>query len=349
MQALVFHEPGVIAVEALPDPHPGPGEVLLQVGAGGVCASDLRVFRGEKGAAPGVVPGHEFAGTVAETGDGVEGVSVGDRAAVYPVIACGRCEFCRRGLRNRCLRRETLGYDRNGGLAEYVLLPAGIVQQGHLVPLPPGLTLERGSMAEPVACVLNSLESCGLQAGATVAVLGAGPMGLIHVVLARALGAGAIIVSEPLAPRRALAAELGADAVSAGDAEETASAVAEASEGRGADVVIVSVGLDGLPEVALRLAARRAWINLFAGFPPGTEARLDVNALHYHEIVLTGTQNATPDQFRRTAALLPSLSALDRIVTHRFDIAHADQAYAVRADPTALKSIVLPAAAGSGA
>ena len=350
MQALVFHEPGRITVESVADPVPGPGEVVLRIGAGGICASDLRVFRGEKHAATGVVPGHEFAGDVVEVGSGVDSVQVGDRVAVYPILACGGCDFCRRGLRNRCLARQTLGYDRNGGLAEYVLLPEAIVRQGHLVPLPPGLPIERGAMTEPTACVLNSLESCDLRAGAVVAVLGAGPMGLLHVVLARALGAGPIVVAEPVDSRRAMAAELGATVVVGGDAEEVESAVrtagasggASSGAGSGADVVIVSVGLDGLTERALRLAAPRARINLFAGFPPDTAATLDVNHLHYKEIVLTGTQNATPDQFRRAAALLPSLDALDRIVTHRYALSRGDEAYAVRSDPDALKSLILP-------
>ncbi|MEE9277276.1 MAG: alcohol dehydrogenase catalytic domain-containing protein [Dehalococcoidia bacterium] len=342
MRALVFHEPGKIAVESIPDPAVGPGEALLRVGAAGVCASDLRVFRGEKYAAPGVVPGHEFAGAVVERGRDVDNLDIGDRVAVYPIIACGRCHFCRRGLRNRCVRRETLGYDRNGGLAEFVLLPAAIVRQGQAMPLPDGLPFERGSMTEPTACVLNSLEACRLRAGASLAVLGAGPMGLLHLVLARALGAGPIVVAEPVASRRALAADLGATAVTGADPDEVKSAVHDATHGHGADVVIVSVGLAGLAETALQLAAKQASINLFAGFPPQTTAALDVNYLHYNEIALLGTQNATPDQFLRTTALLPSLPALDRLITHRFDMAEAVQSYAVRDQPSALKTVVLP-------
>lgn len=345
MQALVFHRPGDIRVETLTDPAPGPGEVLLRMEAAGICASDLRVLRGEKHAALGVVPGHEFTGMVVACGAGVEGLTDGDRVAVYPIVSCGRCEFCRSGLRNRCDRRETLGYDRNGGLAESILLPQALVGQGHAVPVPPGLPARRASLTEPLACVLNSLESCGLRAGASVAILGAGPMGLMHLLLARALGAGPVVVCEPEPGRRALAAEFGATAVCDGSVEAAETAVRDATGERGADVVIVSVGLAGLPEIALRLAARRAAVNLFAGFPPGTTAALDVNDLHYREIVLTGSQNATPDQFRRTLALLPSLPAIDRVITREVDITHADQAYALRDDPRVLKTLVLPVAA----
>ena len=337
MRALIFDRPGAIRVGGKPDPRPGPGEAVIDVAAVCVCASDLRVFRGEKHAEPGVVPGHEFAGTVSAVGAGVDAVSVGDSVAVYPIIACGGCGFCRRGLRNRCVERRTLGYDLDGGIAERVLLPAPLVAQGHAVRLAAGADLRRAALTEPTACVLNSLESCRFRAGASVAVLGAGPMGLLHVALARAMGAGPVVAAEPAAARRAAAERLGAIAV---EPDAARAAVMDATAGAGADVAIVSVGLAGLAEAAIGLAARQGAVNLFAGFAKGATAAVDVNALHYDEISLLGTQNATPDQFRRTAALIPSFAALDEIVTHRFPLERAAEAYGARGDPSALKTMV---------
>ena len=342
MRALIFDRPGEIRVGDLPSPQPGPGEVVIEVGAASVCASDLRVYRGEKYAKPGVVPGHEFAGQVVAIGDGVADLQLGDSVAVYPIISCGGCEFCRRGLRNRCTSRRTLGYDANGGLAEQVLLPASLVAQGHAVKLADGADWGRAALTEPTACVLNSLESCRFRAGASVAVLGAGPMGLLHVLLARALGAGQIVVSEPVEVRRAAAAQIGATHICSGAPDELKATVDEATGGNGCDVVIVSVGLNGLTEVALQVAGRQSSVNLFAGFPPESSAIVDVNDLHYREVSLTGTQNATPDQFRRTAAILPTLDAVDRIVSHRFALSEADQSYTSREDPSVLKTAVLP-------
>ena len=342
MRALIFHEPRRIAVETRDDPTPAAGEVVLRTDAAGICASDLRVYRGEKHAAPGVIPGHEVTGTVVAVGDGVEDLAEGDRVAVYPIVACGRCDFCRRGLRNRCQSRRTLGYELDGGIAEYLRVPAAIVSQGQLMPVPEGVPAERAAVTEPTACVLNSLESCRFRAGASVAIIGAGPMGLSHLILARALGAGAVVVAEPVESRRAVAVTLDATAVCGADPEEIQQTVMDATRGAGADVVIVSVGLDALTEMALPLAAKQGVINLFAGFPPSTTAVLDVNLLHYNELVLTGSQNATADQFRRTANLLPALTGLDTLTTHRFDMAHADGAYTTRDDPTALKTIVVP-------
>ena len=342
MRALIFDRPGEIRVDDLPAPQPGPGEVVVEVGAASVCASDLRVYRGEKYAKPGVVPGHEFAGQVVALGSGVSELELGDGVAVYPIISCGGCEFCRRGLRNRCIARQTLGYDENGGLAEQVLLPASLVAQGHAVKLADGADWGRAALTEPTACVLNSLESCRFRAGASVAILGAGPMGLLHIALARALGAGAIVVAEPVDVRRQAAAEIGASHVCSGDPNELRATVDEATGGSGCDIVIVSVGMNGLTETALQVAGRQSSVNLFAGFPPESSAVVDVNDLHYREVSLTGTQNATPDQFRRTAALLPTLDAVDRIVSHRFTLSEADQSYTSRADLSVLKTAVVP-------
>ena len=342
MRALIFDRPGEIRVDDLPAPQPGPGEVVVEVGAASVCASDLRVYRGEKYAKPGVVPGHEFAGQVVALGSGVSELELGDGVAVYPIISCGGCEFCRRGLRNRCIARQTLGYDENGGLAEQVLLPASLVAQGHAVKLADGADWGHAALTEPTACVLNSLESCRFRAGASVAILGAGPMGLLHIALARALGAGAIVVAEPVDVRRQAAAEIGASHVCSGDPDELRATVEEATGGSGCDIVIVSVGMNGLTETALQVAGRQSSVNLFAGFPPESSAVVDVNDLHYREVSLTGTQNATPDQFRRTAALLPTLDAVDRIVSHRFTLSEADQSYTSRADLSVLKTAVVP-------
>jgi len=348
MRALIFHEPHRITVETRDDPSPAPGEVVLRTDAAGICASDLRVYRGEKHAAPGVIPGHEVTGTVVAVGDGVADVALGGRVAVYPIVACGRCDFCRRGLRNRCQSRRTLGYELDGGIAEYLRVPAAIVGQGQLMPVPDGVPAGRAAVAEPTACVLNSLESCRFRAGASVAIIGAGPMGLSHLILARALGAGAVVVAEPVESRRAAAVALGATTVSTGDPDEIRQTVLDATRGGGADVVIVSVGLDKLTELALPLAAKQGAINLFAGFPPDMTATLDVNLLHYNELVLTGSQNATADQFRRTVALLPALTGLDALTTHRFDMAHAAGAYTTRDDPDALKTIVFPNGGSDG-
>src|SRR3990172_3382645 len=141
MKACVFRGPGEVAVVEMPAPEPGPGEMLIRPGVTGLCHSDVRVYKGEKYARPGVVPGHEVSGTIAAVGPEVSGFSEGDAVALCPIIACGACEFCRVGKRNRCPSRLTLGYEENGGLGEYVRIPEPIVRLGHVFPLPDGMSI----------------------------------------------------------------------------------------------------------------------------------------------------------------------------------------------------------------
>ena len=341
MKALVFHEPERISIDEVPEPSPGPGEVLVRVGAAAICHSDIRVYRGQKHARPGVIPGHEIAGTIAAVGAGIEHLRAGDRVAVYPIIACGRCVFCRSGRRHRCPERRTLGYDENGGLAEQLLAPAPIVALGHLLPLPPDLPMQRACLTEPLACVLNSLETCGLVAGAGLLIIGGGPMGLIHLLLARALGITPVIVSEPDPERAEVARRMGATLVIDPQQDDLATAVLEQTDGLGADAVVVAAGLPEVVETSLTCVRKQGVVNLFAGFPPDTRVPFDPNAVHYNEVRLTGSQNASPEQYRRAVQLLPHLPQIDEITTHRFPLAEATGAYDVRLRNEGLKSMVL--------
>lgn len=338
MQALRFFAPGRVALTDVPYPEPGPGEVVLRVHAVGLCNSDVRVFLGEKRAAPGVIPGHEFTGEVVAAGPGAS-TPVGSVVAVCPILACGRCAFCRDGYRNRCRARRTLGYDLDGGCAEFVRIPHELEAGGHLLPVDPSLPPERRAMVEPLACVLASLEALGVAPGEGLAVVGGGPMGLLHVVAARAMGVAPILVIEPDAERRQAALELGAEA--ACPPEGAADRAMDVTGGDGFPAVAVAVGLAEAVPQALRLARKMARVNLFAGFPPGTALALDANQLHYDELRLVGTQNAPLRLYARAAAMLPRLPDLDRIVTHRFPLERADEAYAARLERRGLKSAVV--------
>lgn len=340
MKACVFRGPGKLEVVDVGVPEPGPGQLLLQTAATGLCHSDVRVYKGEKYARPGVIPGHEFSGVIAAVGEGVSGYSEGQSVAVCPIIACGVCDFCRVGKRNRCPQRLTLGYDEDGALAEYVLLPEPIVRLGHVFELPAGLPLDRASMLEPTACVLNSLELLGVGAGTQLLLVGAGPMGLLHLILARRLGA-VVMVSEPDEGRAAWARRLGAIVTIDPGNEDLPVRVKETTDGAGADVAIVTAGISRAAASALGTVRRQGSIGLFAGFPPQSVVELDPNVIHYNEIVLTGSQNAAIDQYRRTLELLPHMPELRQAVSHSFSIDDAPRAYETRLDSEGLKSEIV--------
>lgn len=309
--------------------------------AAGVCHSDIRVYRGEKRARPGVIPGHEIVGSIEALGDGVGGLSIGQQVAVCPIIACGRCYYCLRGLRNRCLERVTLGYEEDGGLAEYALIPAPIVALGHIFPVPEGLPAGLATLMEPLACVLNSLETCRLQPGGSLVLLGAGPMGLLHLLLARTLGMATVIVSEVREERLEYAHRFGASLALDPQRDDLSRAVLDATGGLGADAVVVTTGVPELLAPALALVRRQGVINLFAGFPQGTAVDFDPNAVHYSEVTLTGSQNATPEQYRRALELLTLMPQAAELNTHAFSIEDGPQAYKSRLGMDGLKSLVV--------
>ena len=341
MRACVFHGPSDVRVETRPQPEPGPGELLLRMEATGLCHSDIRVYKGEKKARIGVIPGHENVGTIAALGEGADGFALGQRVALCPIIACGRCFYCLRGSRNRCPQRVTLGYEEDGGLAEYLRVPAAIVSLGHVLPVPDGLPPDLATLTEPLACVLNSLEACRLAAGGSLLLLGAGPMGLLHLLLARALGAATVIVSEIDDARREQARRLGASAAIDPRRRDVREATLEATGGLGADAVVVTTGVASLVEPALAAVRRQGTVSLFGGFPPDSAFPLDPNAIHYGEISLTGTQNATTDQYRRALQLLTVMPEAAEVNTHRFGIEEGTGAYESRLGMDGLKSLVI--------
>lgn len=341
MRATVFHRPGLVTVEDRPTPEVGPGEIRLSVAATSLCASDVRVYRGEKHAVPGVIPGHEIAGVVDEVGDGVTSVEEGERVVLCPILSCGFCRFCITGRRNRCIHRRTLGYDVDGGFAEHLLVPEEIVSSGHVLTVPDDLDLDIAAVTEPAACVLASLELCRVAAGTSMVIVGAGPMGLLHLLLGRALGASPIIVSEPEGLRRTIAARWGADLVLDPGRDDVAGNVSDATDGYGADAVIVSVGIAELVPDALGLARPQGIVNLFAGFPrDGQPIPFDPNFVHYGEVVLTGSQNANTEQYRRALALLRQVPHIRELVTNRYDLERAPEAYRARLEMDGLKSLV---------
>lgn len=341
MRATIFHAPGHVTVEDRPTPSADAGEVRLRMAAASLCASDVRVYRGEKYALPGVIPGHEVAGVVDQVGAGVTGIAEGDRVVICPIVACNRCRYCLLGRRNRCVARQTLGYDLDGGFAEHLVVPSAIVSAGHAIPVPNALPLDLAAIVEPSACTLASLELCAVGAGTSMVIMGAGPMGLLHLILGRSLGAGPIIVSEPVEERRAIARRWGADIVLDPGSEDVGGAVRAATGGLGADAVIVSVGLGEMVAPALSLVRPQGTVNLFAGFPKGAPAvPFDPNLVHYGEVILTGSQNATTDQYRRTVAMLGGVPHIDEVVTNRYGIERAPEAYESRLALAGLKSLV---------
>ncbi|MCW2954364.1 MAG: hypothetical protein JWQ48_3534 [Conexibacter sp.] len=349
MRALVYHGPEQLELEQRPDPVAARGGAVVRVLACGICGTDLRIAKGAHRAyADGAarVPGHEIAAELVElgAGAGAGGLAVGDRVFIAPNLGCGHCPACRAGRSNLCASAEAFGITRDGGFAEYMAVPPAALEQGLLLPVPAGADPAVLSVVEPLACVLRGQRAVGVREGDRVLVCGAGPIGLLHVLLARAAGAAKVLVSEPHARRREEAVAFGADVGIDPSGEDLRVRVFEETDELGADVVITAVPVPAVQEQSLELAAVGGRINFFGGLPrDASTIRIDANVVHYRELQLTGTTANDTDDCREALELaLSGRIALDRLVTARFPLEQAGAAFAAAAGGRELKVVLEP-------
>jgi threonine dehydrogenase-like Zn-dependent dehydrogenase len=266
MRALRLEAVNKLVLRDVDRPEPGPGEVLLRVDACGLCGSDRHMLRGEFPTAKPVTLGHEFAGIVTAVGPGVSRLAPGMRVTGDPNISCGQCAQCRRGRPNLCEKLSAIGVWRDGGFADYLVMPEG---QGHVLPddLPP----LHGAFGEPLSCCLHAIEVARIAPGDSVVVLGGGVIGMLMVQLARREGAGRIVLVTRQAPRRALGERIGADATVDPIAQDAVAAIAGPAGllPGGADVVIECAGVAQTFAQAPPIARRGGAVVVFGVMPEG--------------------------------------------------------------------------------
>ena len=270
MLAAVYHGPNDLRVNDVAVPKIGRGELLVKVLSASICGTDLRILHGNhRMYPPGTIriPGHEVVGTIAEVGAEVTDYQVGQRVFCAPNAGCGHCRQCVSGNNNLCANYDAIGVTRDGGFAEYVLIPANSVQQGNVIPISESVDPAVAALLEPFACVLRGQNAVHIQPGEVVLVIGAGPIGIMHTKLAKARGAGTVITSDPIAERASQARRMGADLAVDPTSEDLKMILGEVSQGRGADVIIVAAPVHIAQESALDLAAISGRINFFGGLP----------------------------------------------------------------------------------
>jgi L-iditol 2-dehydrogenase len=334
-----------LRVEEVSEPTPGPGEALIQIHACGVCPSDLRTYLAPRPGSGGIslphTPGHEWAGVVVAlgepTGSGVRAgmrpaIEVGQRVVADWRQVCGECYQCRRGVFNYC---ENLQHGVRGGFAGY-----GIAPLGQLRAIPDNLSFEEASFSEPLACVIQAHDYTEISLGNDVVIVGAGPIGLLHLQIARQRGARAI-VSDPIAARLEKARELGAHDVIDASATDAVTRVKELTEGRGADAVIVAVGGAEPIQQGLDMAAINGWVNAFAGTYPSAEMAVDPNLIHYRQLRFTGSHDFTPHHFTTALKLIQyGIVRVAPLISHRFALDEVREAFETTANRRGLKSMV---------
>ncbi|WP_030608530.1 zinc-dependent alcohol dehydrogenase family protein [Streptomyces sclerotialus] len=308
MRAVVIQTPGSFSVETVADPAPGPGEVVVEVAAVGICGTDLHIVEGEFAPTPyPIVPGHEFTGEVVALGAEVNGVREGDRVAVDPSLFCGSCHFCSIGRGNLCERWGAIGDTVDGAMAQYVKVPAANCYR-----LPESVDLAQGTLIEPLSCAVHGFDVLPRDLGAHYLLYGAGTMGLMMLQLARRAGAASVSVVDINTERLKVAEQLGADAVATGaDALDRP---------QGWEIVIDCTGVVPVIEDALTRVRRGGTFQQFGVAPSDAMAKISPFRIYHDEITVVGSM-AVVHSFGRAVELMGkgALDA-DTMITHSYGL-----------------------------
>jgi L-iditol 2-dehydrogenase len=320
LRAAVYYNNNDVRIEEVKRPRAGPGEILVKVEASGICGSDvMEWYRVKK--AP-LVLGHEIAGTVEDTGTGVKGFKAGDRVTVSHHVPCNTCRYCQAGHHSVCETLRRTNFDP-GGFAEYVRVPAINVQSGTFL-LPEGVSFEEGSFSEPLGCVVRGFRAAGFEPGKTVAILGSGIAGLLHVKLAKALGAGKIVATDVNDHRLAWAMKFGAGLAVRADTEDVPSKVSEATSGRLADIVFLCIAGDKAIAQAMESVDRAGTILFFAPMEPGRTFPMPLFDIWHNDITLKNSYASCPEDTAAAIELIHDgrVSVAD-MITHRLSLKEA--------------------------
>lgn len=340
MQAAVYRGVNDVRVETIPVPAIGPGEVLIQVHSCGICGTDLKKIHTGSHSAPRIF-GHETVGIIAAVGAGVASFATGDRVVVFHHIPCGSCYYCRKKTFAQCPIYKkvgcTAGFEPSGGgFAGYVRVMDWIVRRG-LIKIPDGVPFAQAVFVEPLNTCLKGVRSLNLAADETVLVIGQGPIGIMLASLARRSGAR-VLTSDLYPERHAVAARFGLDLPIDASREDVVSRAHAASEGRGADAVILAVGVNSLIRTAMDAARPGGRVLLFAQTQHG-EASIDPAAVCVDEKTLLGSYSASVDMQEEALQIVFDGYGqgydLTRLVSHRFPLSEAVEAIAIASEPTA--------------
>ena len=317
-----------LRVEDVETPTVGAGEVLVKVKAATTCGTDLKIFqRGyiERVIKLPTVFGHEWAGDVVEVGEGLEWPKKGMRVRAGNSAPCLRCFMCQKGKYNLCENMIWLW----GAYAEYIKVPAHMVRV-NMLEIPPQVSYEEAAITEPLACVLHGLEEAEAELGDSVTVIGAGPIGLLHLLTAKKMGVGKVIVVDLVEERLDYARKLGASEIINAAKEDVEERVRQLTGGHGSDIVIEAIGRPETWEQALKLVRKGGKVLEFGGCPPGTEIRVNTELLHYGEVTLMGTFHATPLHFRKALNLIASKTVdVAPLVTRKIPLEKIREAFEI--------------------
>ncbi len=350
MLAYVYDSEKRFALREVPMPREREDNAVLRVEACAICGTDLRAhkFGSGKIAVPRVV-GHEATGRLVHVGASIRGFSGGERVNVAPAIGCGACPPCKKGFTNLCDELKTIGFQYDGGFAEYMELPASAFAGGNVIALDdPRLSPDDVVLVEPIACVLNGQEPLKIAQGDSVLIFGSGFIGCMHARLALMKGASRVVMLEVnerrlIQAKEMIGAEIGEDSIFSPLDPEFDRRIKAASGGRGFDVVIVACSVGSAQAQAISLAAKRGRVSLFGGLPGEGRGFVDSNLVHYKELAVFGVHASTASQNRQVLSWIRE-GRLDprKYISRVFPLQDIELAFDALESENILKAVIHP-------
>ncbi len=347
MKAAVLKEIGKIDIEEVKIPECIPQSILIKVKVSALCGSDIRAFRtGREQLKLPQIMGHEIVGEVVQVGRDVPNVQEGERLAVVPSIPCTKCRICKRGLSpDLCPDHVSIGFAYPGGFAEYMLIPSIAVQSHSYVPIPDGLDFDTAVLAEPLGCVIHGQDLVRTSAADRVIVIGAGPIGCMHALVARYRGARQVILIQRSRERLELAQNLGvADSYLSVLDQDPVEWVRDITHGELAEIVIVAVSSKTAQQMAMQLVGTAGRVSFFGGLRVSDPfIQISSNRVHYEELVITGAAGTGPQEMERALNLLAeNTGEMRKLVTQKFALDEIHKAIRVAEQRTELKLTLKP-------
>jgi|TARA_B110000503_G_scaffold1738_2_gene2351 L-iditol 2-dehydrogenase len=346
VKAALFRGPGDLEVIDVETPSAGPGELKIRVESCATCGTDAKIFgHGHPRLEPPQIIGHEIAGEIIEVGAATSGYAIGDRVQIIAAVPCEECWACKAGKQGICINQTSMGYQYAGGFAEEMIVPASVLKAKGVNKIPGNLSFDEASVTEPLACVLNAQRLIHVGEGDTVLVMGAGPIGCLHVRLARALGAKKVMLADINGGRLHLSANVvKPDRAIDMSSEDLATVVLEETDGIGPSVVITAAPSGQAQEQAIAMAAPGGRVSFFGGLPKDKPLiTVDSNVVHYKELILAGANGSSPEQNAEALALIASGAVpVADLITHRLPLSQVEDAINAVTSGEAIKVVIKP-------
>ena len=349
MRAAVYYGPGDIRVEDRPEPDASEDNLVVQVHCCAICGTDVKLATiGHHRAKPGRIIGHEMVGHIVHAGEQVVGFAEGERVTLATSVGCGRtsCPYCATGLHNLCPDALPIGLGVDGALAEFMAVPPQALTGGNVVKVPDHVSDEAAALSEPMSCAINAQQIVGVGQGDNVLVIGGGPLGAIHAELAKAFGAGQVMISQRSEPRLSMLRELEDVRVIDAANEDVSDVVAQNTDGLGVHVVVVAAPTREAHEASFDYLREGGAVSFFASLPTGkSDIALNSRVIHYGELRVCGASDSRPEHVRRAVELLADGKIdYEKIVTHRVSLENIHEGFELMKQKQSLKVLVFPGA-----